>query len=204
MHNPPTPQDNLQRAAQLAFDAAQRQSAEQLQWLGARPGGTLWRLPVLDELLAVDLPARRVTSAAGQEIKPAWLILVLHYLAIASHLEPQSPQIAFADLPGGRTYARVYQQRAIARLCATAGRDARRLQVAATAIGGNPVPGGDAAFEFDVFPRLRVRLVWHAADDEFPPSATLLLPPNIESYFCIEDIVVLSERLVARLAGQSL
>ena len=29
-----------------------------------------------------------------------------------------------------------------------------------------------------------------------------LLPANAESYFCSEDLVVLSERLVSRLAGQ--
>ena len=51
------------------------------------------------------------------------------------------------------------------------------------------------------FTRLAIRLIWHAGDDEFPPSATLLLPANIEAYFCAEDIVVLSERLVARLGG---
>ena len=63
--------------------------------------------------------------------------------------------------------------------------------------------GGDTAFDFDIFPRLCVRVIWHAADEEFPPSATLLLPANIESYFCIEDIVVLSESLVSRLGGRA-
>ena len=53
-----------------------------------------------------------------------------------------------------------------------------------------------------MFPRVIHRLIWHAADDEFPPSATILLPSNIEEFFCSEDIVVLSESLVARLAGK--
>ena len=89
----------------------------------------------------------------------------------------------------------------IARLCATAGRDAARLRAAAGALGGRVAPGGDAAFDFDVFPRLSLRLIWHTADEEFPPCATLLLPANIQSYYCVEDIVVLSERLVSRLGG---
>ena len=55
---------------------------------------------------------------------------------------------------------------------------------------------------FDELPRVSLRLIWHAADEEFPPSATLLLPANIEEYFCSEDIVVLSECLVARLGGR--
>ena len=32
--------------------------------------------------------------------------------------------------------------------------------------------------------------------------ATLLLPANIEAYFCSEDIVVLSEQLISRLCGR--
>ena len=111
-------------------------------------------------------------------------------------------EVTFADLPSARTYAGVYHQRAIARLCATAGKDAERFTASALAVGGRAATGGDAAFEFDVFPRLSVRAIWYAADAEFPPSATLLLPRNIEAYLCTEDIVVLSERLVSRLGGR--
>ena len=66
------------------------------------------------------------------------------------------------------TYAGVYQQRAIARLCATAGRDAERFRTAALAVGGRAAIDGDAAFDFDVFPQLSVRAIWYAADAEFP------------------------------------
>lgn len=197
----PEPQDNLRRAAALGFDAAGRQTAEQLSWLGAQAAGNIWRLPVLEAVLDVDLAGRHITTAAGTEVVPAWRILVLHYLAIAGRPEKLPPEITFADLPMARTYAGVYHQRAIARLCATAGRDAERLRKAALAIGGRVALGGDAAFDFDAFPRLSMRAIWHAADVEFPPSATLLLPRNIEAYLCIEDIVVLSERLVSRLSG---
>ena len=123
----PEPQDNLRRAAALGFDAVDRQTAEQLSWLGAQAAGNIWRLPVLEAVLDVDLAGRRITTAAGDEIAPAWRILVLHYLAIAGRPEKLPPEITFADLPSARTYAGVYQQRAIARLCATAGRDAERL-----------------------------------------------------------------------------
>ncbi|MGA2066288.1 MAG: DUF3786 domain-containing protein [Thermoguttaceae bacterium] len=198
----PGPQDNLKRAEALAYVALGGQTAEQLLWLGAQGAAVAWRLPVLDDTLAVDLSARRVTTSAGREVGPAWRILVLHYLALAGRPEKLAPEVTFADLAAARTYAGVYQQRAIARLCATAGRDARPLRAAAVALGGRPAAGGDAAFDFDMFPRVCVRLIWHAADEEFPPSATLLLPANIDAFFCIEDIVVLSERLVARLGGR--
>lgn len=200
----PEPQDNLLRATVLGFDAARRQTAEQMVWLGASRVGSLWRLAILNDAVEVDLSGRRITASSGQDVNPAWCVLLLHYLGVAGRPERLTPAITFADLPTARTYARVYQQRAIGRLCATAGRDADKLRAAATGLGGREVDGGDAAFDFDVFPRLCLRVIWHAADEEFPPSATILLPANIESFFCIEDIVVLSERVVGWLGGRGL
>ena len=150
----------------------------------------------------MDLPQRRLLTSAGQPIGPHWRILVLHYLAVRARPPRHPPEITFADLPTARSYAEVYRGRTTARLCATAGRDRAGLCAAAQALEGRPVAAGDAAFDFDVFPRVSIRLVWHAPDEEFAASATLLLPSNIESYFVPEDIVVLSERLVSRLCGR--
>ncbi len=198
----PPPQQNLDAALKAAFEAVGRQPAEQLVWLGAQPADAPWRLPVLSDAFDVDLDANRVTTPAGRPVGPHWAILALHYLAIAARPERLAPEITFADLPTARSYAEVYRARTVARLCATVGRDAEGLRIAATGLGGRVVNTGDAAFDFDVFPRLTVRLVWHAPDEEFPPSATLLLPRNVELYFCAEDVVVLSERFVARLSGK--
>ena len=197
------PQENLKVATERGFEALARQERDQLVWLGAEPTDVGWRVPVLDDTLVVDASSRRVTTSGAVDVGPAWRILVLHYLAVDSRPERMPPEITFADLATARSYAGIYHGRVIARLCGTAGRDAERLCAAAESLGGKPADGGDAAFDFGVFPRISLRLIWHAPDDEFPPSATLLLPSNIESYFCSEDIVVLSECLVARLGGRT-
>ena len=198
----PPPQNNLQRATQLAFEALVHQTAEQLQWLGAEPSGDRWRVQVLSDVLRVDLLARRVTTTGDDEVGPHWRILVLHYLAMGVRPDRLAPEITFADLETARSYNKVYEGRTVGRLCATVGRDESRLRHAAAGLDGRSAEGGDVAFDFDAFPRLCLRLVWHAADAEFPPSATILLPRNIEDYFSAEDIVVLSERLVSRLCGR--
>ncbi len=198
----PTPQKNLDRASELAFDGLQQQSDEQLAWLGADATADVWRVPVLESEVAVDRAARRVTTPDGRDIGPHWRILVLHYLAIEGQPERVEPAVTFADLATARSYNKVYEGRTVGRLCATVGRTADPLREAARALRGRGTVGGDVAFDFDVFPRLALRLVWHAPDEEFPASATILLPPNIEAFFCAEDIVVLSERLISRLCGK--
>jgi len=147
-------------------------------------------------------PSGQVVTSDDDPVCLQWRLLVLHYLAASARPQSAEPAVAFADLPDGMTYAAVYQPRVIGRLCATAGRTADSLRPAAVALGGAPVDAGDMAFDFAIFPRLPLRLVWHAPDDEFDASATILLPPNITRLLAIEDIVVLSEQLVARLAGR--
>jgi hypothetical protein len=198
----PLKQQNLQRAVELAVDALADQSEEQMRWLGAERLGDRWSLPVLGQPLEADVSAGLVVTAAGEAVGLPWRILVLHYLAVRSRPEPREPGVTFADLATARSYAGVYHGRVIARLCGTAGRTAETLRVAAADLGAEPIAAGDAAFDFRVFPRLTLRLVWHAADDEFPATATLLLPDNIEEFLPAEDVVVLSESLVARLGGR--
>jgi len=195
-------QENLKRATELGLDAAGLQSEEQLQWLGLERSDGNWVLPVLGEKITIDLSAGQLSTGDGEEISAAWRILVLHYTAINGKPEDREPSIVFADLPESRTYAGIYQGRVISRLCGTVGRDGEALGVAALTLGGKPVEAGDLAYDFEIFPRVKFRLIWHAADDEFPASATLLMPDNIEAYFCSEDVVVLSERLVSRLCGR--
>ena len=197
----PPPQHNLEIAAELALAVLREQTPEQLAWLGAERAEGGWRLRVLNSVLCADAATGRVATAAGAEVGPHWRILLLHYLSAAGRPPPMPPEVAFADLASARSYAGVYQQRVIGRLCATAGRQASSLQSAAAALGAHPVPVGDLGFDLEPFPRLTARVIWHAPDEEFAPSATLLFPRNIESFFCVEDVVVLSERLVSRLCG---
>lgn len=196
------PQRNLERATEMAFDALEHQAEEQFRWLGAELAAGVWQLPVLGSTLEVDVAARTVVGQDKKAVGPPWRIVATHYLAITTQPESREPEVTFADLPTARSYSSVYQGRVVSRLCYTAGRNAETISEAARAHGGRPVEVGDLAFDFDVFPRLTLRLIWYGPDDEFPPSATLLLPGNIELFLCSEDIVVLSESLVARLGGK--
>jgi hypothetical protein len=195
----PPPQHNLQSARDSALANLRGQTPEQLVWLGASEGDDGWQLKVIGDLFDVDLDSGLITCE-GEDVGPWWHVLVLHYLAIRTQPETRQPEVTFATLPGGRTYAKVTDGRVNRRFCATVGRDQATLQAAAERIGARFVEGGDVAFDVDFFPRIPIRTIWHAADEEFPPSCTMLLPANIESFLCVEDIVVVSESLVSRLS----
>jgi hypothetical protein len=159
---------------------------------------------VLGGAVLVETSRGEVWREDERKVRPTWQILILHYLAIRTRPMARPPEVTFASLPSARAYAGVYENRVNRRLCGRAGRDVRSLQAAAAALAVRKAEGGDVAFEVDMFPRLPLRLIWYAGDEELTPSCTLLLPANIGSFFCTEDIVVLSESFVSRLEGKPL
>jgi hypothetical protein len=198
----PGPQNNLRTAVDLAVENLRGQDDGQLAWLGATRDGENWRLTVLNSPLQVRLGDGRVLAPDGSPVRPTCQIIVLHYLGLRRRPELGGPELTFAHLPDGRVYAVIYEARVIGRLCSTAGRDEDTLRAAASAVGARPAEGGSLAFDIDVLPRLRIRLIWHAGDEEFGPSAAILLPRGVAEMFRIEDVVVLSEMLVSRLSSR--
>ncbi len=55
-------------------------------------------------------------------------------------------------------------------------------------------------FRFDVLPRVPLRVIWHAADEDFPPNAVFLFQTNVVHLLPPEDIVVLSELVVGEMS----
>jgi hypothetical protein len=68
---------------------------------------------------------------------------------------------------------------------------------------GRPVEPGDAGFEFQLFPKVPVRLIFYAGDAEFAPEANILFDRSIGGMLSPEDIAWLSGMLVYRLIGLS-
>ncbi len=181
------------------LDAVRGQDAGLLAALGAVPaGGGRHEIPVLEERFVVDLEAGTVTRPGG-DVPRVWGILTLHYLSSKDPGRPFTRWMGFADFPTGRGYEKVYRARVLGRLCATAGRDRATFVEACRRIGGEKAAEGDEGFRLQAFPRLPVAIAWYAGDDEFPPSASFLLPDNAEAFLSIEDLVVLSESVVGRL-----
>jgi hypothetical protein len=61
------------------------------------------------------------------------------------------------------------------------------------------VINGDAAFEFQVFPRVPVQLILWTGDEEFPAEGNILFDETIANILSPEDIAWLSGMVVYRL-----
>lgn len=127
--------------------------------------------------------------------------LILHYLLNASGEPLTGRTIDFRQVPEGSFYWSAFVSRAKNPLLSTFGQDLALYAKAAAALGGEPLPLGDAAARFMAFPRVPVTHVLWGGDEEFPPEATILFDETIPGYLPTEDIAALAGASVYRLMG---
>ncbi len=199
----PGRQTNYEEARSRGFAALRNADPEVLALLGAdksEPQG--WELNVFDSRYAIDPVRERIVPVgdpSAGEVPIEWQILTLHYLAAREPRGEFTRWLSFADIQEGRGYLPVFTKRVIGRLCATAGRDRDSFMQACQKLGGTDFEWGDAGCLFQIFPRLPVSIAWYGGDEELEPGATFLFPDNIQSFFSVEDMVVLAESVVGRL-----
>lgn len=136
---------------------------------------------------------------AGREPPIAVQIIVLHYLIQADGTRPADAWISFRQLPGGRGYDPVFQRRTSQRLARAFQDFPQKLITAAEALNGERLTFGDVSFMFRVLPRLRMAVVFHRGDEEFPASANVLFDGAVSHYLPTEDLAVLGDLLTAQL-----
>ncbi|MEW6447492.1 MAG: DUF3786 domain-containing protein [Bacillota bacterium] len=145
----------------------------------------------------------RVPVRQGEEVPVRVEILLLHYLTQASGVMPKGEKISFKELPNGFIYNEPFTKRVTRPLVAAFGKQPELLQRAGVAIGGKPVPIGDASVEINALPRVPLTFIIWAGDEEFAPNGGVLFDATAPAYLSTEDCVVLAEIGVSMLRAQS-
>jgi len=125
--------------------------------------------------------------------------VILHYILRADGCPLARKFITYGEIPGGLSYAGVFRRRVILPFLSAFGQDLERFKKVAKTYQGVPALLGDAAFTFQIFPRIPVTLVLWEGDEEFPAAGKMLFDAAIDHYLDLEDVVVMGEMIVGRL-----
>lgn len=200
--------DDYVNARKLAVEALSGESAESVS---QRSGFELindgtFRIPFLDQVYRVSFPDmkfEREDQAETTEIPIQEQVLILHYM-MGKGTSPVSGQwVSYREIPGASFYYSAFVKRAVNPLKGVFGRNVPGFKQVAERLSGKKVEPGDAAYEFDVFPRIPLQLIVWEGDDEFPAEANILFKAGIETILSPEDIAWLAGMLVYRLMALS-
>lgn len=139
----------------------------------------------------VDCESGEVTHIIGDTpVKTTVKVLILHYMLHAKKRQPLSRLISFREVRGGgANYYPVFCKRAVLPLQKTFEKNIDKLIQAGIQLGGKSETYGDASITLPIFPLVPVTYIIWQADEEIPPSASILFDGNIISYLSCEDIV---------------
>ncbi len=130
-------------------------------------------------------------------------VLLRHYLQ-AAPVATQGKLVKFEELPGGHSYGKAFNERAITPIEEGFGKNPADLIEAARRIGGKQSSFGDASVEVPTLKGIPLIFVlWQGEEGEFPAAANVLFYESASSYLPTEDLAVLGELVSHRLLKAS-
>jgi hypothetical protein len=168
-------------------------------------GEGAFEVPFLNRKFRISFPEFIFTDLSDpeKEIPIQEQVLILHYMKGKGIDGSGGSWIAYREIPGASFYFSSFVKRAIDPLKKVFGNNIETLKRVSILLGGASIKEGDAGFEFLLFPKVPLRLILWAGDEEFPPEANILFLPSVAGFLSPEDVAWLSGMLVYRLISLS-
>ena len=157
--------------------------------------GSAFSLTLLGKIYTITYPDCVITPAAPLPTQT----FLLRYLLEGREVAPTGSWLTFREMPWGELYIKPYTGRVLTRAAFTFGTRVDAFKKAAQALGGVPVPHGDAGFEFRLIGDYAMRILVWAGDEEFPPNAQVLYSDNFSTGVAAEDRVVAGDLLISHI-----
>lgn len=124
-------------------------------------------------------------------------ILLMRYVMSAQPSVSTGKFLTFRETPWGDVYLKPFTGRCLTRAAFTFGTRIDAFRAAMEKMGARRIPHGDAAYEVDFLPELRMQIIVWEGDDEFPPNSQILFSDNFPAAFAAEDLVVCADVLIS-------
>jgi hypothetical protein len=138
-------------------------------------------------------------SAAGKALPSFLQALLAYYFSTGDGSPPAGRWIAFSELPDGHFYTQAFQGYTGHELAKAFGNGIDHFAAAATSLDGRRQSLGDAAYAFEVLPRVELLAVFWQGDEEFPPSFRILFDAAISHYLSTDTCAIAGAMLTGRL-----
>jgi hypothetical protein len=144
-------------------------------------------------------PDLKFYSALGDELPDFQQLLLLYYFATADGTAPTGKFVSFADLSGGRIYAQAFQGYSGDEIVKIFGQDIASFKNACERASGQFINLADAAYNYQVLPRISTQIIYWLGDDDFPSSCKILFDPVTTHFVPIDACAIIGSTLAHRI-----
>ena len=156
------------------------------------------------EIKYPELIARDVRD--GKNLNTAYQALVCYYLVTSAASsfthQVENNWVSFADLPDGRFYNQAFQGYTGNMLAAPIESDIHKFSDIALQLNGSILDIGDVAYQFLIFPKVPVVVVYWGGDEEFPSNCKILFDETVCNYFPTDACAIIGSMLTQAILKQ--
>ena len=166
----------------------------------------VYRITAFGNEYSVNPEAHEVkpSGSTKEEVSVDLGLLILMYLLEAKEIPVNGEWVSEFNLRGGSMFFRGPHAFPVDEIAGRFGYDMEGFKKTCTSLGGKPLSLGDAAFKFQILPRVPVAAVLWYADDEFDASAKLLMDATIEQHLPLDVIFGMSLEVIGRIVDKTL
>lgn len=128
-------------------------------------------------------------------------LFTIHYLLTAKGINPTGEWISEKDIPGGSVFFRGPHAVPTNRITHRFENHVDRFRQRCEEHCGIPLDLADAAYCFEITPRIPVAVLYWAGDEDFPAEAKILYDRTISRHLALDVVYALAVGICERLAG---
>lgn len=171
---------------QLFKDLSQQDPAGICGRTGARfdPATGRYEIDIWNGRYVIDPAGQTVdcTTPENANANAYFPVFIIHYLLTKQPVSVSCEWVSEKDLPGGSAFFTVSHDLPCHLIVDACNNDIQGFQARCRNLGGTPLDMADAAFFFEVTPRIPVAVLYWLGDEDFPPEARLLFDRSIRVY----------------------
>ncbi len=130
-------------------------------------------------------------------------LFMVHYLLHSKEVDIRGEWISEKDAPGGAAFFRGPHEIPTHLIAARYGESIEGFKKRCEELGGAPLQMADAAYVFNVAPRVPVAVLFWEGDDDFPAESKLLFDRSIVDHLALDIIYALAVDVCGRVAKKS-
>lgn len=126
-------------------------------------------------------------------------LFIVYYLLNAKEIDPAGQWISEKDIPGGATFFRGPHIIPTELIAGRFDNDIESFKNRCGRLGGDALDMADAAFKFEITPRIPTAVLYWRGDDDFPPEAKILYDKTITAHLTPDIVYGLAVGICDRL-----
>jgi len=134
-----------------------------------------------------------------QGIHDYFYLFIIHYLLKSKEIEISKEWISEKDIPGGTTFFRGPHEIPTDLISTRFNNNINEFKKRCEQLHGIPLNMADAAYSFNITPRIPVAVLYWRGDDEFPADSKILYDRTIAEHLASDIIYALAVGICERL-----